>query len=58
MCVGKEKSRKYISSSSTLTTEFRTLPADAPEGKFKVFQNVKEDMNTVYLTTEIVLHCN
>jgi oligopeptidase B len=54
--VGKEKSRKYILiSSSTLTTEFRTLPADAPEGKFKVFQNVKEDMNTVYLTTEIVL---
>jgi oligopeptidase B len=60
MGVGKEKSRKYIliSSSSTLTTEFRTLPADAPEGKFKVFQNVKEDMNTVYLTTEIVSHCN
>ena len=41
--VGKEKSRKYIliSSSSTLTTEFRTLPADVPEGKFKVFQKRK-----------------
>lgn len=41
--VGKEKSRKYIliSSSSTLTTEFRTLEADVPEGKFKVFQKRK-----------------
>lgn len=38
--VSKEKSRKYIviSSSSTLTTEFRTLLADNPEGEFKVFQ--------------------
>ena len=41
--VGKEKSRKYIliSSSSTLTTEFQILPADVPEGKFKVFQKRK-----------------
>lgn len=40
VAVGKEKSRKYIliSSSSTLTTEFRTLLADKPDGKFKVFQ--------------------
>ena len=38
--VGKEKSKKYIliSSSSTLTTEFRILLADNPNGKFKVFQ--------------------
>ncbi len=38
--VSKEKSKKYIviSSSSTLTTEFRTLLADDPDGKFKVFQ--------------------
>ncbi|HEU4497410.1 MAG TPA: S9 family peptidase [Flavobacterium sp.] len=38
--VSKEKSRKYIviSSSSTLTTEFRTLPADRPDSEFKVFQ--------------------
>lgn len=38
--VSKEKSRKYIviSSSSTLTTEFRTLLADNPDGEFKVFQ--------------------
>lgn len=38
--VSKEKSKKYIviSSSSTLTTEFRTLLADDPDGEFKVFQ--------------------
>ena len=38
--VTKEKSKKYIviSSSSTMTTEFRTLLADNPEGKFTVFQ--------------------
>lgn len=38
--VTKEKSKKYIviSSSSTLTTEFRTLLSDNPDGKFKVFQ--------------------
>ena len=38
--VSKEKSKKYIviSSSSTLTTEYRTLLADNPNGKFTVFQ--------------------
>ena len=38
--VTKEKSKKYIviSSSSTMTTEFRTLLADQPDGEFKVFQ--------------------
>jgi oligopeptidase B len=38
--VSKEKSKKYIviGSSSTLTTEFRILPADEPDGEFKVFQ--------------------
>ena len=38
--VSKEKSKKYIviSSSSTLTTEYRTLLADKPDGKFTVFQ--------------------
>ena len=38
--VTKEKSKKYIviSSSSTLTTEFRTLLSDNPDGEFKVFQ--------------------
>ena len=38
--VTKEKSKKYIviSSSSTLTTEFRTLRADHPDGEFTVFQ--------------------
>jgi oligopeptidase B len=38
--VTKEKSKKYIviSSSSTMTTEFRILPADQPDGEFKVFQ--------------------
>jgi oligopeptidase B len=38
--VSKEKSKKYIviSSSSTLTTEYRTLLADNPDGKFSVFQ--------------------
>lgn len=38
--VTKEKSKKYIviSSSSTMTTEFRTLLADNPEGDFAVFQ--------------------
>lgn len=44
--VGKEKSKKYIliSSSSTLTTEFRTLLADNPEGKFTVFQKRKRGL--------------
>lgn len=38
--VSKEKSRKYIviGSSSTLTTEYRTILADHPDSKFKVFQ--------------------
>jgi oligopeptidase B len=38
--VTKEKSKKYIviSASSTLTTEFRILPADNPDGEFTVFQ--------------------
>lgn len=38
--VSKEKSRKYvvITSASTLTTEFRTLLADNPDGEFKIFQ--------------------
>jgi oligopeptidase B len=38
--VSKEKSKKYIviSSSSTLTTEYRTLLADNPDGEFAVFQ--------------------
>jgi len=40
VAVSKEKSRKYIiiTSGSTLTTEFRTLLADNPDGEFKVFQ--------------------
>ena len=44
--VGKEKSKKYIliSSSSTMTTEFRTLLADNPDGKFKVFQKRKRGL--------------
>jgi oligopeptidase B len=38
--VTKEKTKKYIviSSSSTMTTEFRTLLADNPEGEFIIFQ--------------------
>ena len=38
--VYKEKSKKYlvIGSSSTMTTEYRILLADNPDGKFKVFQ--------------------
>lgn len=38
--VSKEKSRKYIviTAASTLTTEFRTLLADNPDGEFRVFQ--------------------
>lgn len=38
--VSKSKSRKYIiiESGSTLTTEYRFLAADNPEGDFKVFQ--------------------
>ena len=38
--VGKEKSQKFIviQSGSTLTTEYRTLSADKPDGKFIIFQ--------------------
>ncbi|MRX39903.1 prolyl oligopeptidase family serine peptidase [Flavobacterium sp. LC2016-23] len=38
--VSKEKSRKYIviGSGSTLTTEYRILNSDNPDGKFEVFQ--------------------
>ena len=38
--VYKEKSKKYlvIASSSTLTSEYQILDADAPNGTFKVFQ--------------------
>ncbi|WP_264551429.1 S9 family peptidase [Flavobacterium sp. N2038] len=38
--VSKEKSRKYIviSSGSTLTTEYRILNSDNPDGDFEVFQ--------------------
>ena len=46
VAVGKEKSKKYIliSSSSTLTSEFRTLLADKPEGKFTIFQKRKRGL--------------
>jgi len=38
--VSKEKSKKYIviQSGSTLTSEYRTLLADTPDGEFKIFQ--------------------
>jgi oligopeptidase B len=38
--VYKSKSKKYIiiGSSSTLTTEYRFLDADTPDGEFKIFQ--------------------
>lgn len=38
--ISKEKSKKYIviGCSSTMTTEFRILPADQPDGEFKIFQ--------------------
>jgi oligopeptidase B len=38
--VAKSKSRKYlaIESESTLTTEYRILEADNPDGKFRIFQ--------------------
>ncbi|WPR70432.1 S9 family peptidase [Flavobacterium sp. NG2] len=41
--VSKTKSRKYltIEASSTLTTEYRILNADTPDGKFKMFQKRK-----------------
>ncbi|MFV8442155.1 S9 family peptidase [Flavobacterium sp. LB2P44] len=38
--VGKEKSKKYIviGSGSTLTTEYRILNSDTPDGEFVIFQ--------------------
>ncbi len=38
--VGKEKSKKYIviGAESTMTTEYRILNSDTPDGEFKVFQ--------------------
>lgn len=41
--INKSKSRKYlaIESGSTLTTEYRILNADNPDGKFKIFQKRK-----------------
>lgn len=38
--VGKEKSKKYIviGSESTMTTEYRILNSETPDGDFKVFQ--------------------
>ncbi|WP_338408691.1 S9 family peptidase [uncultured Flavobacterium sp.] len=38
--IAKSKSRKYlaIESGSTLTTEYRILEADNPDGKFRIFQ--------------------
>ncbi|MFC6877569.1 S9 family peptidase [Flavobacterium myungsuense] len=44
--VFKEKSRKYIviGSSSKVTTEFRTILADKPDSKFKVFQKRKRGL--------------
>ncbi|MFV7236667.1 S9 family peptidase [Flavobacterium sp. ZB4R12] len=38
--IAKSKSRKYlaIESGSTLTTEYRILNADTPDGKFEIFQ--------------------
>lgn len=42
----KTKSRKYviINSSSTVSDEFRFLDADKPEGKFKLFEKRKRDL--------------
>lgn len=42
----KTKSKKYlvIGSSSTLTTEYRILRADTPNGDFKVFQERTKDL--------------
>jgi oligopeptidase B len=44
--ISKTKSRKYliIESGSTLTSEFRTLLADTPDGDFKVFQKRKRGL--------------
>ncbi|WP_242204605.1 S9 family peptidase [Aestuariivivens insulae] len=45
--VYKTKSRKYIviGSSSTLTTEYRFLNADMPNGEFKVFQERTRELD-------------
>ena len=44
--VYKTKSRKYIiiGSSSTLTTEYRILNADTPDGEFKLFQEREREL--------------
>ena len=44
--VYKTKSKKYIviGSSATLSSEYRTLPADAPNGEFTVFQKRENDL--------------
>jgi oligopeptidase B len=44
--VYKTKSKKYIiiGSSSTLSSEYRTLSADTPDGEFKMFQERTDDM--------------
>ncbi|QYJ67606.1 S9 family peptidase [Flavobacterium litorale] len=59
--VYKEKSKKYIviGSSSTLTTEYRTVDAKKPNDKFKVFQprtrgleySISHYGNTFYIVT-------
>ncbi|MDX1277536.1 S9 family peptidase [Oceanihabitans sediminis] len=43
----KTKSRKYliIGSSSTLTTEYRILHADNPDGEFKIFQKRQRELD-------------
>ncbi|MCL4121845.1 UNVERIFIED_CONTAM: hypothetical protein GTU68_022412 [Idotea baltica] len=45
--VYKTKSKKYlvIGSSSTLTTEYRILNANTPDGEFKVFQKRERDLD-------------
>ncbi|MBD0825367.1 S9 family peptidase [Aestuariibaculum marinum] len=44
--VYKTKSKKYIviGSSSTLTTEYRILNADTPDGEFRMFQERQRDL--------------
>ncbi len=44
--VGKTKSEKYIiiASSATMSSEYRILDADKPEGKFEVFQPRMKDV--------------
>ena len=59
--IAKSKSRKYlaIESGSTLTTEYRILEADNPDGKFRVFQkrirgleySIKHYGDSFYITT-------